>query len=260
MAIGNLPACLAVTLKHEGGWSDHPKDPGGATMNGVTLAVFRKYHPGATKDDLRAISDEDVQRIYRVGYWNPVRGDSLPAGVDLATFDFAVNSGVSRGAKALQAAVGAAVDGMVGPMTVALAGRVDPVKTVQAICGKRLSFVRGLSTFSTFGKGWSRRIADIEARGVKMAVGKLPVSLAMRAVEFEADAAKRRASAQDKVAAGGAAAGGWGGLIETAGADVNWWIVACVVIAALAVAAFVKSRANVNRERAAAYDRVLKEG
>ena len=252
---GNLSACLAVTLTHEGGWSDHPRDPGGATMKGVTLAVFRKYHPGATKADLRAISDADVQRIYSVGYWNPVRGDDLPAGVDLATFDFAVNSGVSRGAKALQAAVGAAQDGAVGPATVARAAKADPVAVVKSICARRLSFVRGLSTWGTFGRGWARRIADVEAKGVKMALVASGAGSAsvMAAMQAGADGAQKRADRHGET----------GGVIGTAGtavsgaevlaADVNWLIVGGVALVALALFVALRSRSLIHHERAAAY-------
>ena len=74
----NFERCLACTLKEEGGWSDDPHDPGGATMRGVTLATYREYHPGASKDDLRHISDTDLQHIYRHGYWEPIKGDELP--------------------------------------------------------------------------------------------------------------------------------------------------------------------------------------
>lgn len=95
---------LPLVLAHEGGWADHPRDPGGATMKGVTLATFRRYVPNATKDKLRNISDEMLARIYREGYWDIVKGDELPPGLDYALFDWAVNSGPRR------AATGAALD------------------------------------------------------------------------------------------------------------------------------------------------------
>ena len=254
MAKGNFSNCLAVTLPHEGGWSDHKSDPGGATMKGVTLAVFRKYRPGATKADLRAISDADVQRIYSVGYWNPVRGDDLPAGVDLATFDFGVNSGVSRASRYLQAVVGAKQDGVIGPATVAAVNSRRAADVVRGICARRLSFVQGLKTFATFGRGWSRRIADIEARGVKMSGASV---LAL-------DEAARSAAAKAKTQNGAAVnstlvtAGGAGGALEFG--DVNWLIVAGVAVVAGALIALVKSRSNINADRAAAYAAVVTEG
>ena len=254
MAKGNLPACLAVTLAHEGGWSDHPKDPGGATMKGVTLAVFRRWYPGATKADLRAISDDNVERIYRVGYWNPARGDDLPEGVDLVVFDFGVHSGVSRSARYLQAVVGAKQDGVIGSATLAAVKALGPANVVRNLCARRLSFVRGLSTFSTFGKGWSRRIADVEARGVKMAGASRDY---LAGVAREAD---HKAKIQNGAAVNSTlvTVSGAGGALEFG--DVNWLIVAGVAVVASALIALVKSRANINKDRAAAYEKVAKGG
>ena len=90
-------ACLPHILHHEGGWADHPKDPGGATMKGITLAVFREWTgKQSTKAELKAISDNTVAAIYRKNYWFPSHCDKLPAGVDLIVFDLAVNSGPGR--------------------------------------------------------------------------------------------------------------------------------------------------------------------
>ena len=252
MAKGNFVPCLGVTLGFEGFWSDHKSDPGGATMKGVTLAVFRKWYPGATKADLRAISDADVEKIYRVGYWNPVRGDDLPAGVDLAVFDFGVNSGVSRSAKYLQALVGVKQDGVIGPATLAAVKARGSANVVRSLCARRLSFVRGLSTFATFGKGWSRRIADVEARGVKMA-GASRDELAGVAREADHKAKIQNGAAVNSTLV---TAGGAGGALEFG--DVNWLIVAGVVIVAGALVALVKSRANINADRATAYAAVAK--
>lgn len=103
----NFQRALSLVLKSEGGWSDHPKDPGGATMKGVTLANFRRYvQSDATKDDLRKITDDQVATVYRRFYWDAVAGAELPDGIDYATFDYAVNSGPGRAAKALQAVAG----------------------------------------------------------------------------------------------------------------------------------------------------------
>lgn len=172
----NFPACLAITLAHEGGWADHPKDPGGATMKGITLATYRQYRPGATKAQLRAITDAEVQAIYRRGYWDAVRGDDLPAGLDLVAFDAAVNSGPSRGAKWLQMALGVTADGVIGPKTLAAAGRADPVWTISKACTLRLTFLRNLSTWPTFGKGWRRRVDDVQAKALAMAALPVPVA------------------------------------------------------------------------------------
>lgn len=173
---GNFPTCLAVTLAHEGGWADHPNDPGGATMKGITLATYRQYRPGATKAQLRAISDKEVASIYRRGYWDAVKGDDLPAGLDLVAFDAAVNSGPSRGAKWLQSALGVTADGKIGPRTLEAATRVDARMAINTACAARMAFLKNLSTWPTFGRGWSRRVADIEMQALAMIVAPPAVS------------------------------------------------------------------------------------
>ncbi len=261
MTKDNLDACLAVTLPHEGGGSDHPKDPGGATMKGITLATFRRYVPGATKADLRGITPEWVSMIYRHGYWEPVRGDDLPAGVDLATFDFGVNSGPGRAAKHLQAVVGVAQDGRIGKMTVEAVRHEDATEVVKALCARRLGFVRGLKTFGTFGRGWSRRIADVEANGVAMALqGYGAGASRVRAtLADEARAANGRSKAQNKSAMAVSGGGAAGGAVQI-GADVNWWIVAGVALALVAIFAMARSRAMINQDRAEAYLAASKAG
>lgn len=259
---GNLDACLAVTLPNEGGWSDNPKDPGGATMKGITLSTFRRYVPGATRDDLRAISDKWVQTIYRDGYWEPVRGDDLPAGVDLATFDFGVNSGPGRAAKALQGVAGVAQDGRIGTVTVDAVHREDATDVVKKLCARRLGFVKGLKTFATFGRGWSKRIADVEAKGVAMALrayGAGQVSVAA-ALAGEAVAAEGKAKAQDKGAVGMAGGGAAGSAIHAGTSDINWWLVAGAALVLVALIVLVKSRAGINRDRAEAYLAASKAG
>jgi lysozyme family protein len=154
--------CLAETLKHEGGWADHPKDPGGATMKGVTLATFRAFKDrDVTKAELRAISDADLEAIYRTGYWDKTRCDDLPAGVDLMVFDLAVNSGPGRAIKFLQAAVNAEADGIIGPATLANVATLPPAEIVIRLRNRRERFFRSLSTFDTFGRGWLRRLAEV---------------------------------------------------------------------------------------------------
>ena len=170
----NFAACLAETLRHEGGWSDHPKDPGGATMKGVTLDTYRRWRPGATKAQLRAITDAEVAAIYRKGYWDAVNADDLPAGLDLVAFDGAVNSGPSRGAKWLQAGVGAKQDGKIGPATIAAARAYDTRTAVNRACDARLAFLKTLGTWPTFGKGWSRRVASVRSTALAMAAPTRP--------------------------------------------------------------------------------------
>lgn len=169
----NFESSLKHLLAHEGGWSDHPADPGGATMKGVTLQVFREFkrNPHITKEELRNISDEDLATIYKKRYWDAVRADELVSGVDYAVFDCAVNSGPGRAIKVLQACVGTTPDGGFGSVTMAAVVQFqgDVAKTlVKEYCEKRLDFLKSLKTFEVFGKGWERRVNEVEKTALEM--------------------------------------------------------------------------------------------
>ncbi len=164
-----FPKALKMVLHHEGGWADHPADPGGATMKGVTLATFSDYlGRQASKDELRAISDGQLQAIYKKGYWDKISADSLPAGVDVVVFDMAVNGGPGRAAKLLQKVVGVNPDGGIGPMTLAAVASQPAVDTIVAFSNARREFYRSLPTFETFGKGWLRRVDEVEREALSI--------------------------------------------------------------------------------------------
>lgn len=162
--------CLPLILVHEGGWADHPADPGGATMKGVTLKTFSDWlGRTATKAELKAITAEQLAAIYRKNYWDAAHCDELPAGVDYITFDLAVNSGPGRARKYLQRAAGVTEDGAIGPATLAAVKAKSPVVLVNAISHARKVFYRSLPTFPTFGKGWTRRLNEVTAKALEMA-------------------------------------------------------------------------------------------
>jgi lysozyme family protein len=171
----NFVDALDHVLKHEGGYSDHPQDPGGATMKGVTLAVFQRFY-GQDKDknDLRNISDEQCQLIYRTGYWDKCCCDDLPSGVDYCVFDAAVNSGPARSAKWLQGTIGALQDGGIGANTLAKVTEHNPMQIVDDCCDRRLSFLKGLATWNAFGKGWERRVENVRLTGIALSSGVNP--------------------------------------------------------------------------------------
>lgn len=165
----NFGRSLSLVLVNEGGWSDNPADPGGATMKGVTLANFRRYvKADATKADLRTISDAQIATVYRRFYWDAVAGAELPAGVDYAVFDFAVNSGSGRAAKYLQAVLGVAQDGRIGPATLAAAKGKPAGVIIDALCDVRLAFLERLPTWPNFGRGWSARVASVRRQALLM--------------------------------------------------------------------------------------------
>jgi lysozyme family protein len=170
----NFDKCLAEVLNHEGGFVDHPKDPGGATNKGITIGTLRQWQAGATVNDLRNISDALVVSIYRKGYWDAVRGDDLPSGLDMVAFDAAVNSGPRRGALWLQYAVGVAQDGKIGPQTLAAAEAANRTNAINEALDRRLHFMRNLPHWPTFALGWSRRIAGV--RKFSHALAAAPVS------------------------------------------------------------------------------------
>jgi len=166
----NFAKALKLVLQYEGGFVNHPKDPGGATNKGITIATFRRYvNSKGTVDDLKHISDAEVAKVYRKQYWDAIKGDDLPDGIDFATFDFAVNSGPGRAAKYLQRAVGVPDDGKIGPATISAARSGFKAGIIMKLCDDRMAFLRALKTWPTFGKGWGARVDSVEKAALDMA-------------------------------------------------------------------------------------------
>lgn len=159
----NFAEALQKLLVHEGGFVDHPDDPGGMTNLGVTKKVWEEWvgHPVDEKQ-MRALTPVTVAPLYRAKYWDKIKGDDLPTGVDYAVFDAAVNSGPGRAAKWLQSCVGVEPDGGIGPKTLAAVTAVDASELVEDYNKRRLSFLMDLPHWGTFGKGWSRRVAEVQ--------------------------------------------------------------------------------------------------
>jgi lysozyme family protein len=173
MAADNWPRVIKLVLQHEGGYVDHPKDPGGATNFGITFATLRVYRGRPiTKDDVRSMSRETAEQIYKAQYWDTVKGDDLPAGIDYAVFDFCVNSGPDRAVRDLQKVLGTVgVDGVMGFKTIAACESFEGgiQKLIRDYCQHRLNFMKSLRTWSTFGKGWERRVNEVRAAAARMA-------------------------------------------------------------------------------------------
>lgn len=159
-------------LAHEGGYVDHPRDPGGATNFGITIGTLSNWRGRkVSKREVKELTREEAMQIYKAQYWNTIRADELPMGVDYCCYDYSVNSGPSRSAKELQRVVGASVDGVVGLETL---GRIrecgkTPSEIVNEICDRRLRFMQRLDTWPTFGTGWSRRVADVRSKATALA-------------------------------------------------------------------------------------------
>jgi lysozyme family protein len=160
----NYQSSLNHVLQSEGLWSDNPADPGGATMKGITLTTYRSWkgNPHITKDELKAIPDQDVHDLYKQNYWDKIKGDDLPSGVDYAVFDSAVNMGVGRAAKLIQSAAGVTADGAIGHDTLEAIKNANQTDLIQKFSDEKQAFYQSLPTFGTFGKGWLNRVAQVK--------------------------------------------------------------------------------------------------
>ena len=165
----NYQNCLEIILHHEGGYVNHPEDPGGETNLGVTKRVYEEW--GGTKD-MKDLLVEDVAPIYEKNYWGRLKCDDIPSGLDLCVFDFGVNAGTGRSAKYLQRMIGTVADGGIGPNTlraldeyVSLHGINETIENYQA---NRQRYYEKLKTFETFGRGWTRRVNETTQSALKM--------------------------------------------------------------------------------------------
>jgi lysozyme family protein len=167
--ISNWDNAFKLMLKSEGGFVNHPSDPGGMTNLGVTKATWENW-VGRESDEaeMRGLTPEKVEPLYKKKFWDAVRGDELPAGISYLCFDFAVNAGAGRSIKTLQTAVGVTPDGGFGPMTMAAVQAVDPVELIERFSQAKEDFYRSLNTFATFGKGWLNRVADVKVKASSM--------------------------------------------------------------------------------------------
>lgn len=166
----NFQTCTDWALIHEGGYVNHPKDPGGATNKGVIQRTYDGYRDrmGKPRQSVRNITMAEVMDIYKSQYWDLINGDALPSGLDYAMYDFSINSGPSRAVKFLQEILGVKVDGIMGNGTLgAIQRRNDISGLIQELCLKRWNWMKRLSTFSTFGKGWTRRVMGDIVEGVQ---------------------------------------------------------------------------------------------
>lgn len=235
--IDKFDACHAITAKWEGGWSDHPSDPGGKTMYGVTQATLSEWlgRP-ATGAEIRSLTKQQALAIYRDRYWKRVGGDQLPPGVDLCVYDFGVNSGPGRAVKSLQAALGAKADGWVGELTIEALRNVNLREIVNTLCDRRLAFLKSIRDkdgnllWATFGKGWGNRVADVRRRALAMATGAPQPQPNLRDISvigpegtpkaIPAPPSEKTVSTEQKV---GGAAAGTAIVVTTLGPLAGFW-------------------------------------
>jgi len=165
----NFDKSLQLLLKHEGGFVNHERDPGGMTNLGVTKKVYEEWLGyEVNKQDMMKLTPEDVAPIYLNNYWIKANCDELPSGLDYVVFDWAVNSGVSRSSKGVQKCCGANPDGVIGPKTLELVAGQDTKYMIEKFKEVRQSFYEGLNHFDAFGRGWTRRNDEATEVALKM--------------------------------------------------------------------------------------------
>lgn len=166
----DFPKCLAFLLAHEGGFSNNPTDPGGITNLGVTKRQWEAYvGHSVIEQDIRNLTPVRVESFYKTRYWDAVKGDDLPAGLDHCLFDTCVNSGPGRAIVILQKILGVVTDAAMGPHTLDAAYKQATARLVDLYCRARMDFLKTLPTWSTFGKGWEARVTQVEAEADSLA-------------------------------------------------------------------------------------------
>lgn len=174
MARSTYDMALARVLRHEGGYTNHPSDPGGPTNFGITIHDYRRYIDRSGKAaDVRNMKLADAAKIYRARYWDALRCDDLPAGLDYAVFDYGVNSGIGRAARVMRRLMGLSAGDAMNDATLAAIGKASPQTIIARLCDERLAFLRTLKTWPVFGAGWGRRVAEVRRDATAMAQGKL---------------------------------------------------------------------------------------
>ena len=236
MAIWTYDDALRRLLAHEGGYTNHPSDPGGPTNFGITIHDYRKYvKANATAADVRTMTLAEAKAIYKSKYWDAMRCDELPAGVDYAVFDYGVNSGTGRAPKVLQRVLGVTVDGDIGSETLTVARARDAKTVIAAICDERLRFLQGLKTWPVFGKGWGRRVREVRAAALAMAGARSDAAMQPSNSTPGKGAVPVNRGAQAGTAGGAAAAGG---AVAVQSSEPSITFIVLVLTIAVAVGAF----------------------
>lgn len=167
----NFSECFSETAAYEGGYSDNPHDPGGATYRGVTQNVYDGYLKlkGLPPKWVRWMSDAECEDIYRKQYWSAAHCSDLPAGLDMTQYDEAVNTGPVQATKLLQQALAIQVDGAFGLETLGAIQKCNDIPgLIKRVCAARLSFYHRLKTWIYFGVGWNKRKIGIQAKALEM--------------------------------------------------------------------------------------------
>jgi lysozyme family protein len=237
--------CLERVLVHEGGYTNDPRDPGGPTNFGITIYDYRKYvKPSATAADVKRMSLAEAKRIYRSKYWDALCCDNLPSGVDYTVFDYGVNSGIGRVGKVIRRVLGLSdADWRVNADVIAALKKSEPSKVIVAINDERLQFLKSLRTWSAFGVGWGRRVAEGKAFSLELARNHATKNSrdgapALKVPNLATASGKGHVSNVRQplaVAGAGAAVLTGGGTLAHVAVGIQVWIVLLAVAAGIAV-------------------------
>lgn len=256
MAKQNFDAIMDEVFVHEGGYVNHPKDPGGET----NLGISKRSYP---KEDIFGMTRARAKFLYWRDFWQPIKGDDLPVGVDLVTMDASINSGKTRGVRWIQLAAGlpkSRADGIMGPESLRAIKAADALVVIKKGCAIRMGYLRGLRTWGSFGNGWSKRVARVEAVAVAMAAKAEGSTGYVRKVLKDSGAAanvSRRSnkSAGHATATGGTAAGGGLEALH----DLPTWAPVVFVAVVIVAAIWFYGRSRHDAHRAEAYKRELEK-
>ncbi len=166
---------VPVVEKWEGGYVDHPNDPGGPTNMGVTLATLRRWRGReVTAEDVKALTRDEARRIYKEYYWKPISGNQLPPPVALMTFNASILNGVARASRFLQVALnrqglGIREDGEIGSETLGAVAKSDLKRLVRDYANEQLGYLQTRPGWATFGAGWTNRINDVQSTAAALA-------------------------------------------------------------------------------------------
>lgn len=252
MAASNYAESIKRVLKWEGGYVNHPADPGGPTNFGITLAVYKANgHPNATAADIRAMKIEEAGMIYRLKYAKPIAFDQHKMGVDYSLLDYAVHSGTGRANKVIRRVCGLPDNAPFADLMTAINKR-DPKKVVAAINSERLRFLQSLSTWGTFGKGWGRRMQDVSAAALAMAANQPAHPPVPDTSTGKGEAPKPKTTAPIVAGGGGTATGGGFSFGEFISAHPVYSALIFIgaVIVIVAVAEYVAHRVQKSRQEA----------
>lgn len=258
MATASWNAAIHAVLASEGGYVNHPDDPGGPTNWGITLPVARRHWKGnATADDIRQMPETVARKIYRERYWNVLGCDGLPAGVEYAVFDYGVNSGTGRAGRVLRRVLGLSDrTSNIDEAVLDAARAQDAAQLIAAICGERLVFLRSLKTFAVFGRGWTRRVSHVRGAALAIAAGSKLLPVPSRSTG-KARVPDNKAT-RDMVAGGAVATGA---VVAASSSHAGLWlaVLAATFAIALAIVVIWRWRWRVRQEAPAVIE-LMEEG